>query len=237
MEAWMRLLEQSALFRGFDRREMTSALLCLEGTVQQYRKKEALFHEGDTLAAVGIVLSGTVFLCSIDAEGSQTILSELTSGDIVGETALQLQGGGSTHSAYAAETSDILFIQLANIIRPGDNRASTITSTPVCALRARVIENLLALIVANNRELYRKLDLVAQKSLRQRIVQYLELEARRKASRSFTIPFSRADLADYLLADRSALSRELCRMADEGLIRFQRNRFELLTPMGAELGF
>ncbi|GBF72285.1 Crp/Fnr family transcriptional regulator [Paenibacillus sp. 598K] len=228
MEAWMRLLEQSALFRGFDRGEMSSALLCLEGTVQKYHKKEALFHEGDALPAVGIVLSGTVFLCSVDAEGSQTILSELTSGDIVGETALQLQGDGSTHSAYAAETSDILFIQLANIIRSHGN---------VCALRARVIENLLALIVANNRGLYRKLDLVAQKSLRQRIVHYLELEARRKGSRTFAIPFSRADLADYLLADRSALSRELCRMADEGLIRFQRNRFELLTPIGAESGF
>lgn len=228
MENWMELFQQTALFQGFSQDEIASALLCLEGTVQRYRKKGIIFHEEDPLRAVGIVLSGTVYLCKSDEEGGQAIFSEMLAGDIVGETALQSgrnQGGdGVSYSAYAAEDSEILFIQMDKIVRPMGE---------ICALRSKVIENLLSLIVSNNRVLYRKLDLVAQKSLRQRILHYLELEAKRNASRSFSIPFSRADFADYLMADRSALSRELCRMADEGLIRFNRNRFELLESVDA----
>lgn len=73
-----------------------------------------------------------------------------------------------------------------------------------------------------------KLDLVSHKSLRERIIHYLSLQAQKNNSPVFEIPFSRNDLADYLTVDRSALSRELQRMAQDGLIRFTRNQFELL---------
>lgn len=86
---------------------------------------------------------------------------------------------------------------------------------------------MLALLLENNRSIYQKLDLVSHKSLRDRILHYLVLQTK-KNSACFEIPFTRSDLADYLTVDRSALSRELQRMAQDGLIRFNRNQFELL---------
>lgn len=88
---------------------------------------------------------------------------------------------------------------------------------------------MLALLLENNRSMYQKLDLVSHKSLRERIIHYLSIQARKNNSPAFEIPFGRSDLADYLTVDRSALSRELQRMAQDGLIRFTRNQFELLA--------
>lgn len=86
--------------------------------------------------------------------------------------------------------------------------------------------------VKNNRSMYHKLDIVSHKSLRDRILHYLSLQARKSNALAFDIPFSGSDLADYLNVDRSALSRELQRMAEDGLIRFTKNHFELLDTDG-----
>ena len=63
---------------------------------------------------------------------------------------------------------------------------------------------------------------------------YLEQEARNKESHQFTIPFHRTDLANYLDADRSALTRELARMKDEGIIDYTKNTFTLLKSTHSE---
>ena len=53
-------------------------------------------------------------------------------------------------------------------------------------------------------------------------------QAKKHGSSAFEIPFNRQQLADYLSVDRSAMSNELCKMRDEGMLRFEKNRFELL---------
>ena len=47
-------------------------------------------------------------------------------------------------------------------------------------------------------------------------------------SNIFLIPYSRKDMADFLGVDRSALSRELSRLKDDGLIDYEKNIFKLL---------
>lgn len=219
MKNYMPYFEHSDLFRGFSTDEIVSALTCLEGTIHKYQKKDILFMQDKPLTAVGLILQGTVYLTKEDASGAYYIFSELTDGDLFGETALLFEQEYSGYGAYAAEDSQILFIQMQNITNP--------TGT-ICSIRGKVIENLLSLIVKNNRLLYHKLDIVSHKSLRQRILHYLELQARRNHSTTFSIPFTRADLADYLTVDRSALSRELRRMEQDGLIKYTKNKFELL---------
>ena len=56
---------------------------------------------------------------------------------------------------------------------------------------------------------------------------YLSAESQRHASASFSIPFNRQQLADYLAVDRSALSKELGKLRDAGVLTFSKNRFVL----------
>jgi hypothetical protein len=98
-------------------------------------------------------------------------------------------------------------------------------------IRCVMLKNILELVAnANMRQLY-KIDILSKKSLRDRIMLYLSLQARRKQTNDIFIPFNREEFAAYLCVDRSALSRELSRMQNEGLIQFDKNRFLLLTDV------
>jgi CRP-like cAMP-binding protein len=76
--------------------------------------------------------------------------------------------------------------------------------------------------------LNQKIEIMTKRSTREKLLAYLAAEAQKAGSGSFTIPYNREELADYLSVDRSAMSAELGRMRDDGLIRFQKNNFTLL---------
>ena len=69
---------------------------------------------------------------------------------------------------------------------------------------------------------------MSKRSIRTKLISYLSDEAKRQNSSSFTIPFNRQQLADFLSVDRSAMSNELCKMRDEGMLTFERDKFHLL---------
>ena len=56
-------------------------------------------------------------------------------------------------------------------------------------------------------------------------MEYFSQQTRLQGTRTFTIPFNRQQLADYLSVDRSSMTVELYKMKDEGLIEFQKNQF------------
>ena len=66
------------------------------------------------------------------------------------------------------------------------------------------------------------------KTIRGRLLTYLSEQAARSGGNAFDIPFDRQQLADYLNVERSALSKELGRMKNEGLIDYRKNHFELI---------
>ena len=84
------------------------------------------------------------------------------------------------------------------------------------------------LIARKNRELMRKVEVVSKKTLREKILAYLSIQSQAQGSSRFEIPLGRVEWAEYLCADRSALTRELAKMKDEGLISYNKNFFEIL---------
>ena len=72
-----------------------------------------------------------------------------------------------------------------------------------------------------------KLGHMSKRTTREKLISYLSEQARKNGSGSFTIPFNRQQLADFLSVDRSAMSNELCRLRDDGMIEFEKNRFVL----------
>ena len=72
-----------------------------------------------------------------------------------------------------------------------------------------------------------ELDYMSRRTTREKLLSYLSEEAKKQNSPYITIPFNRQQLADYLSVDRSAMSNELCKMRDDGLLEFEKNRFRL----------
>ena len=93
----------------------------------------------------------------------------------------------------------------------------------------QLIRNLLSSMAQKNFFLNEKLSHVTQRTIRQKLLAYLSSEAARLGSRSFSIPYDRQQLADYLAVDRSALSAELSRLRRDGLLRCHKNNFTLLA--------
>ena len=96
------------------------------------------------------------------------------------------------------------------------------------AAHKKLLGNFVSIMADNNIRLIEKTEILCKKSLRSKILAYLEYETKYLTEKKVTIPFNRTDLANYLDADRSALTRELTRMRKEGLIDFEKNTFELL---------
>ena len=96
-----------------------------------------------------------------------------------------------------------------------------------CQFHSRLIRNLLSVLALKNKMLTQKLEHMSKRTTREKLLSYLSEQSQRAGSPVFDIPFNRQQLADFLSVDRSAMSAELCRMRDEGILSFERSHFEL----------
>ena len=118
----------------------------------------------------------------------------------------------------AASNCRILFLEVSKIL--------TVCSS-ACEFHNRLIQNMLTLIARKNFQLNRKLEHMSKRSTKEKLLSYLSMESKKANAPTFTIPFNRQQLADYLSVDRSAMSNELCKLRDEGILQFHKNSFTL----------
>ena len=130
------------------------------------------------------------------------------------------------NDVIAVEDSAVFFFDVRRVIT---------TCSSACRFHAAVVQNLFFAISEKNRSLVQKLGFLSKRSTREKLLSYLSEEAERQSSPEITIPFNRQQLADYLSVDRSAMSNELCKLRDEGLLTFEKNRFHLQTESASIL--
>ena len=218
MEKYIPVLEQSVLFAGLSGAEITSLLSCLGARCRSFRKGEYVLHQGDHLGELAILAEGELHIQRDDHWGNRSILGRLAPGDLFGE-AYAMEREGVLNDVMAVEDSVVILLDARRVI----------TACPsACPFHAGVVRNLFSAISEKNRQLVRKLEHLSMRSTREKLMSYLSEEAARQGSDSFTIPFNRQQLADFLALNRSALSNELCRMRQEGLLEFERSHFRLL---------
>ena len=140
-----------------------------------------------------------------------------------------LQAGSRTHEMGIVvsgrvhiESNDLWGIRsilsLLPLLDPKNSRESW---------HARLMQRMLRLSTQKNLTLSTRIFCTSAKNVRGRLLTYLSGEAARQGKTEFDIPFNRQQLADYLNLDRSALSKELSRMRDEGMLEYRRNHFKL----------
>ena len=206
MNNYLPLLQTTTLFAGLSAAELSTLLSQLGGSVRSYGKGEALVLAGEPSRRVGIVLSG-------ELEAYRPVPGGVF-GDVLGGSSLS-----SPVTVLAAAPCEVLLLPYERLLLSDGSPA-----------HQRVVQNLVRTISDKYFSLSRRIDLLVMKSLRAKVAAYLLSEAARAHSLTFSIPFSRIQLADYLNCDRSALSRELSTMQKEGLIDTYRSSFKLLEP-------
>lgn len=210
---------KSPLFTGIRPEDMEGMLGCIGYHVRDYQKGEIISFEEENINHVGVVLTGAVDMLKEDVWGNRTMLVRSYPQDIFGETFACGEDSLSVVTFAAAEDSKVMFLSFCRVMH---------TCTHACVFHQTLIENMVRLIARKNRELMRKVEVVSKRSLREKILAYLSIQSQSRNSNSFEIPLGRVEWAEYLCADRSALTRELAKMKEEGLIDYQRNFFKIL---------
>ena len=214
----MDVIQQVALFRGMDEAELAAALSALSANEKTYEKDETILYAGNVSEHMGLVLEGSVTIESNDVWGNRTILSHIEKGGTFAETYALLEDEPMLVDVIANEKSNILFLRIGSL---------NLLQQDISPWRVKLIGNLLRISSQKNLHLSGRSFHTAPKSIRGRVMAYLNSVSLQKNKIDFDIPFDRQQLADYLNVERSALSRELSNMQQDGLIIVRRNHFEI----------
>lgn len=207
------------LFVGIEEDQLHSLLTCLSAVRRAYRKGESIFMAGTKPTTVGIVLTGAARVVQEDFWGRRMILAHIQPGGLFAEAFSCAEAAALPVSVTASDNAEILLIDYRKIVT---------TCSSACVFHARLVMNMLRILAQNNILLTQKMEHLAKRSTRDKLLSFLSAQAVLAGSSVIEIPFNRQELADYLCVDRSALSRELGQMCREGLLSYDRNRFELL---------
>lgn len=219
MKKYLPVLRRSPFFSGLEDTEILSVLQCVNASLISKPKNAYIFHAGDTTEVMGLVLSGSVLIYQEDLWRHRNILTRCTEGDFFGEAYAAKPGSVLNISVEAEKDCDILLLNVRRLL---------VTCPTSCDYHQKLIRNLVS-VLANKLLVFNdKITHISKRTTRDKLLSYLSSESIRQSSLSFDIAFDRQQLADYLCVDRAAMSVEISKLQKEGILKTNRNHFELL---------
>lgn len=212
------VLSQISLFKGLDLSEGEKTLDCFGFIERRYSKDVIIFHGGEQIEYLGIILKGSINIVSNDFWGNRTIIEKIGPGKMFAETISFSGTDKLPFSVISAEESVIMYLHGGKILSPCDT---------MCGKHTIILRNMLRILADKNILLAQKIGHLSKRTTKEKLMSYLSVQSAAAGFSSFHIPFNRQELADYLSVDRSAMSAELSRLRDEGVLAFHKNEFEL----------
>lgn len=204
----MIFLEELTIFTGISPEEQAAMRVC-------FRSREMTFDAGQVIATytnrpqkVGILMRGRARLYYCDADGNQSVMEELFPNSVFGEMFL-LPGDMQEYYVSACEACRVLFIDYAHIVG---------RCPKACPHHSQLVSNLFQLTARKAQAQANRISILTQPTARMKLMAYFKLRSALENSAEFTVPLPYSALAEYLCLDRSAMMRELKKMADAGLI-------------------
>ena len=165
-----------------------------------------------------ILVAGNADLVRYDLNGNRTIIEHFSKNDIFGEV------------FYTVTTNNELLVEAREkcevLIYTYNDIHTKCRSN--CKFHQKLAEYLPELILSKVNDLNMRVELLTKRSTRDKLLGYFSLLSTRHLSKTFSIPFSLTDLADYLSVDRSAMMREIKLLKEDGFIEKTGNKITLL---------
>lgn len=194
-------------------------LRCLNAREASFPKGSYLPVSEESVPLMGVVLEGSVAMLSEDRGGKRSLLTILWQDQLFGETYACAQAKNRIIAYQARTDCQVLLMNYDRVLH---------SCKVTCLFHHRLVENMVELIAAKNLELTEKIEAVSCTTIREKVLTYLRRLAQSQDSPRVTVPFGRTELADYLCVDRSAMTRELARMREAGLLDYHKREFILL---------
>lgn len=210
----LKKLIHADLFADIDASDAEKLVTCLSPYIKRYIKNEIIIAAGDYVQSIGVILTGRARAYAEDFDGNRTLMTNLTPMSVFGEILVSTRTHKSPVTVYAASEVTVAFIEYEKVFS---------MCADGCSVHREFVQNMLKAIGDKYFQLFDRINILREKTLRDKILAYLHALNEREggapeAPGTITLPFSKTMLAEYLLSNRSALSRELRRMADDGII-------------------
>lgn len=218
LKKWVKTLSSCNLFEGINLEELEGILDCFNPKLLNYERNELISIAGEKFSGLGLVLEGNVAITKENAAGDRVLIDILGPGQIFGEIAA-FSGNKLWPATVVANTDCIVIFLTPEVILD--------TCKKQCISHKQLITNMLKIISNKALQLNKKLQYLSMKSIRSKISSYLLEQYKEKEQLTFMMPLKRDEMADFLNITRPSLSREMCRMRDEGIIEFHRQSVKI----------
>lgn len=182
-------------------------------TYSKGKKINDIFHDDDE---IGIIVSGYIQIIKNNYNGTTTIIEELYENDLVGSLFFYLKN--DDYDIVAKEDTKITIMDYKEIINQTSNDKAY----------SQFIRNLLIITSKKMMERNEHIEILSERSIRNKLLEYFNINSKKNGSRYIYLPFNFSDLANYLAIDRSAMSRELSYLKEEGFISIKGKKITLL---------
>ncbi len=218
MKKYFEILRKCPLFLHIRDEDLLTMLPCLGARVEHFEKKYTVIAEGNPVRHIGILLSGAAQIIRMDYYGNRSIVGTAGPSEIICETFACAEVSAIPVSVVTCEPCEIMLIEARKIMHACEH---------ACGFHRQLIFNLMKDLASKNMQFHQKLEITSRRTTREKLLAYLSQEKKKAGSNSFTIPFDRQALADYLEVDRSGLSAEISKLRKEGILESRKNEFTL----------
>ncbi len=204
------------LFTNISEKNQEKILKILEASTLNFKPNCQILTSVKLDNMIGIVLLGYMQIIRTDYNGNRTIIEELTENDVFGTTISSLT---NECEIITKEDTKIVIIDFNNILNDVENNLS---------YYKQFIKNLLEIYSDKINTKNERIEILTKKTIRDKLLEYFKIVSKRNNSKKIYLTMTYIELADYLAVDRSAMTRELKNLSEEGFIKREEKKITLL---------
>ncbi len=209
-------MKKTKIFQNIENEDINKMLKCFEAKKRVFKKESIIMNYLGNTSTIGIITKGKAELIRNDYNGNRTIIETLTEDDIFGEVFSSYNI--NELSIKASEETEVLFIDYYHITK---------RCKKACPYHSKLVENTLNILSEKIVNINERIEILAKRTIREKLLAYFDIMSKKRLSKTFTIPFTYTDLADYLGVDRSAMQREIKNLKEDNLITTNRKKITL----------
>lgn len=210
------MVEKLRIYKNIEEKNLKKLLSTLQSNTLFYNPNQTIAYSLGNRNIIGIIESGEANLIRFDYNGDRTIVEELKKDDIFSD--MFYTTTNSELTVIATKKCKVTFIEYDELIK----KAQTSVNAMI------LLNNLVNLITKKLIKRNERIDLLTTRTIRNKLLAYFELQAKKNNSKSFDLNYSYTDLADYLAIDRSAMMRELKNLKEDRLIQDTNKKITIL---------
>ena len=196
-----------SLFKDITPDNKSKLLKLLETSNFTYQKGVNIAYLFKDKESIGLVIEGSLDIIRIDYNGTRTIIETIYEDEILGTSLTSLLS--NDYEIITKEDTKILWLDYKVILGINDTKYSYYN---------QFIKNLLMIALEKNTLKNERIEILTQKTIRNKLLEYFRIEALKNRSKIIYLKSTWQDLADYLAIDRCAMTRELKNLKEEGFI-------------------